>query len=148
MSNLAACISIKKLWSDDDLVELEIRVSDGTSCFCNAVYIGHQRLKEVVKNLDSFKQQIHGGIWDMKFGEFGPEFANGGFIARLNFQPSGKLDISVYMQSKYFEFTKNKVASEARLYLRTEPALLDKFVEQIRALSKRTVDEALLECVV
>ena len=146
MSNSKAFINIKKIWSDNDMVELMINVSDGTSCFCNSVYVGHLGLQDVVKSLDSFKQKIHGGIYDMKFGEFGPEFANGGFVARLNFQPSGKLDISVSMQSEYKDFTKCKVASEARLYLRTEPALLDNFVAQLRSVSKRNIDEAVLEC--
>ncbi len=139
-------IHFKKIWFDDDVVELRIDVSDGDSQFSNTVYAGHQALEEVVKSLDTFRNHIHGGICDIKFGEFGPEYAKGGFQARLHFQPSGKLNISTYQQSDYKEFSKNNVASEARLYLITEPALLDSFISQMRSISARNRDEANLEC--
>lgn len=140
-------IHIKKIWFDDDVIELRIEVSDGDSTFSNTVYVGHQKFKEVVQDLDTFKQKIHGGIYDITFGAFGPEYANGGFQARLNFHVAGKLNISTYQQSEYKEFSNNKVASEARLYLNSEPALLDSFIVALRSLSAGNSQEATFECI-
>ena|GEM_PF-5052395 len=38
-----------------------------------------------------------------------------------------------------------KVASEATLYLRTEPALLDRFIDELKGLDAKTSDEAYLQ---
>jgi hypothetical protein len=145
--DMNAQIVINKIWFDNDVVELQIRVCDGVSRFSNRVYVGHEVLATVVADLNTFKLGIHGGIYDMNFGAFGPEYANGGFTARLHFYPVGRLKISTYQQSEFQEFTKNKVASEARLYLKSEPALLDRFILELASISADTSDEASLECV-
>ncbi len=144
---LKSNIHIKKIWFDDDVIELKIEVSNGDSTFSNRVYVGPQKFEEVVKDLDSFKQDIHGGIYDITFGAFGPEYANGGFQARLHFHVPGKLNISTYQQSDYEEFSKNKVASEARLYLKSEPTLLDNFIIELRSISAGNSQEATFECI-
>lgn len=144
---MKAQIEMAKIWFDNDVVELKIRVCDGASCFSNRVYVGHDDLSKAVDDLNKFKSGIHGGIYDMNFGAFGPEYANGAFTARLHFYPVGRLKISVYQQSEFQEFTKNQVASEAKLYLKSEPALLDRFILELASLSAGTGDEASLECV-
>jgi hypothetical protein len=146
MSN-ESFIRICKIWFDVDIVELSIQVSDGQSQFRNRVYVGHEHLENVVNSLESFKSQIHGGIYDIGFGKFGPEYANGAFLARLHYQRSGKINISVHAESEYEEFSDNKVASMVRLYLRSEPALLDTFITQLRAVSRSNDNEAFLECI-
>lgn len=146
MSISESFICFRKVWFDIDVIELNILVSDGKSQFSINVYTGHQYLENVVEQLESFKYKVHGGIFDMKFGEFGPEFANGGFIARLHFQKRGKLNISVHMESEHREFSNTKVASLARLYLQSEAALLDAFTSELRAVSESNSDVALLEC--
>ena len=89
-------ISFTKIWSDEDMIELRIDVSDGASLFSNQVYVGYLHLSEAVSQLDTFRD--HGGLLDMRFGEFGPEYANGAFHARFHFPKPGKLFI-YYVQT-------------------------------------------------
>lgn len=140
-----AKISVDKLWIDDDMVELHIVVSDGTSTFSNKVYAGHRKLKDVVAGLEQFRHQVHGGIYDLRFGQFGPEYASGAFHARLHFQDGGRLYITVVAQSEYIDFGKKHVARESTLYLTTEPAQLDDFVRALRAVSDGHSDNATLD---
>ncbi len=52
---------------------------------------------------------------------------------------------SVRGQSNFEEFGIKTVASEATLYLRTEPALLDNFIAELDALKSGKRDDAKLE---
>jgi hypothetical protein len=137
-----AGIDIVKIWSDEDMVELRIQFSDGASQFSNKVYVGHQHLKDTVIGLDRFKDQVHGGIHDLRFGEFGPEYASGAFHARLHFQDRGKIHITVSAQSDFFDFGKKRIASEATLYLIAEPSQLDEFIRALGAVSEGHDDNA------
>jgi hypothetical protein len=140
-------IRVSSVWSDQDVVELEIEVSDGTSLFCNRVYVGHSGLAQTVLDLGAFKRQVHGGLLDVRFGEFGPEYANGAFHARFHFPKPGRLYITVAQESGFGEFSKKTVASAATLHIRSEPALLDRFVEELRRLSGTEGQTAYLEAV-
>jgi hypothetical protein len=141
-------ITLKKIWFDDDITELKIEVCDGNSIFSNKVYVGHTQIESIVKDLNVFREQIYGGLHDIKLGEFGPEYANGGFQARLNFHVPGKLYISSFQQSDFEEFSRTLVASEAKMYLKTEPVLLDKFIIELNTLISGASDEATLICCV
>jgi hypothetical protein len=65
-------IWISKIWFDADVLELRIRISDGTSSFSNEVYAGHESFKDAISSLDAFKGHVHGGLLDLRFGAFGP----------------------------------------------------------------------------
>ena len=84
----------------------------------------------------------------MRFGDFGPEYANGAFHARFEFHRSGngKLSITAKAESEWNEFTHTKVASNATLFLRTEPALFDNWLSELKGLAKGRSDSAVLEC--
>ncbi|MFC5475529.1 hypothetical protein [Paraherbaspirillum soli] len=140
-------IRLSKIWFDDDVVELDIDVSDGKSSFANSVYVGHQRLKEIASELDRFKDQVDGGIYDLRLGEFGPEFVSGAFHARMHFHDRGYIYITVLAQSEFKDFARKNVASEATLYLVSQPALLDDFIRALTALSIGQRDDAELEAV-
>jgi hypothetical protein len=92
-----------------------------------------------------FKNHVHGGIFDIVLGSFGPEYAGGAFHARLHFQPLGKIHVTVRGQSEFREFGVKTVASDATLYLRTQPALLDNFVTDLDALRLGKRDDAKLD---
>jgi hypothetical protein len=140
-------IHISKVWSDDDVVELRVSVSDGASVFANQAYVGHAALEDTVSSLNVFKDQVHGGLFDLRFGEFGPEYANGAFHARFHFPAPGRLFVSCEQESGFVEFAKKKVASRATLYVKSEPALLDRFVAELRAVAAGTGEEAHLEAI-
>jgi len=143
---MARGIRFKKLWSDDDVAELEITASDGESTFRSRVYAGHGDLKEIISGLEAFKGQNHGGIYDLRLGGAGPEFASGAFYARLHFhQPGrGRLFITATAESDWFDFTKTRVANRFVLHLISEPSLLDNFIVELVRLVEGAVDEAYL----
>ena len=140
-------IYISRVWSDDDVVELRILVSDGASSFSNKAYVWHAALEDTVSSLHVFKDQVHGGLFDLRFGEFGPEFASGAFHARFHFPVPGRLFVSCEQESEFVKFAKKEVASRATMYVRSEPALLDRFIAEMRAVSAGTSQEAFLEAV-
>jgi hypothetical protein len=142
-------IVLAKVWSDDDVVEFAITTSDGCSQFFVKVYVGHEKLESLAADLDSFKGQVYGGIYDMEFGKFGPEYANGAFQARLHFHPKGQghLYITVRAESDWRQFSTTDVASQVTLYLKSEPALLDRFIGELRRVWSGTQDKATFECV-
>ncbi len=139
-------IKLNKIWFDNDIMELNIIVSDNYSSFSNNVYVGHNQLQTLLNDLKIFREHIHGGIYDIVLGNFGIEYANGGFSARLYFSSSGKLYISSSQQSDFFDFSKNKVANEAKIYLISEPALLNNFIDQLNNMISGKSNEAIFEC--
>ena len=138
-------IMITRLWFDVDVVELRIRVSDGTSSFFNDVYVAHDTLEDAVSSLQAFRNHLHGGLLDLQFGEFGPEFAKGAFHVRFHFPVPGRLFVTCKQESEFVEFGNKQVASKATLYVKSEPVLLDRFIEEMVALVARTSAEAELE---
>ena len=138
-------IYFKKIWFDEDVVELQIDSFDGNSLFSNKVYVGHQEMDDLIAGLNVFKDHVHGGIYDIQLGAFGPEYANGAFHARLHFQKPGQIYVTINAQSAFGEFGIKVVASEATLYLNSEPILLDNFIAELKALRAGLRDEAKLE---
>jgi hypothetical protein len=138
-------VRISRIWSDADVVELKVEVSDGVSRFSNQVYVGHTALSDAVSKLDTFKDHVHGGLLDLRFGEFGCEYANGAFQARFHFPSPGRLYVTCTQESEFRAFGKKTVASSATLFLNSEPALLDRFIGELRALASGATAEAQLE---
>jgi len=141
-------IRFQKIWSDKEVIQFWIDSCDGDSLFSSEVYIGHQDLADLIEGLNTFKDQVHGGIYDFQLGAFGPEFANGAFQARFHFQIRGKIYITINAQSDFREFGIKTVASEATIYLISEPALLDNFIVELEALRDGSAIEAHLEAVI
>ncbi|MFC4699408.1 hypothetical protein ACFO4O_04445 [Glaciecola siphonariae] len=139
-------IKFEKIWSDEDITELRITVSNGRSFFSNSVYIGNDHLATMFKDIDSFKSNYYGGIRDIELGTFGREYANGAFHARLHFPKPGNLFISTTQQSEFFDFKGLEVASEAKMYLSTEPGLLDNFLIELKSMSNDNSTTAELIC--
>jgi len=136
-------ISLEKVWFDDDLIELKISVCNGKSIFTNKVYVGSHQILELVNALNVFKNHYYGGLKDILLGQFGREYA---ISARLHFPKPGALYIATHQQSEYFEFKGQEEASEAKMYLKTEPALLDNFIQELKGLSNGISDVATLVC--
>ncbi len=146
---MLAGITFAKIWFDDDMVELEISTSDGSSEFVTRIYVGHQQLAQLVESLGSFKTHIYGGLHDIGLGHFGPEYGSGAFHARLHFFQTGRgrLFITVRAEGSWDTFTVARVASRATLYLVTEPALFDAFIISLGAISSGSADRAFLQAI-
>jgi hypothetical protein len=91
---MRAGINFSRIWFDDDVVQLKIEASDGKSDFCNQVYVGHRGLDDLIAGLSTFRNHVHGGLFDIVLGSFGPEYAGGAFHARLHFQSPGKIVVT------------------------------------------------------
>src|SRR6476469_3361488 len=113
------------VWSDDDMIELRIAVCDGTSFFSTQVYAGYGAMENAVKELRRFKDHVHGGLYDLQFGGFGPEYANGAFHARMHFDHPGRLRITTRSQTGYYDFGRKNVAAEATMYVTSSQPLLE-----------------------
>ena len=140
-------IHFKKIWFDNDVVELRIDSCDGVSLFSNQVYVGPQMLEDLIDGLNTFRNDVYGGLYDIALGAFGPEYARGAFHARLHFQTHSKIHITIKAQAEFAEFGMQHVASEAVLYLISEPVLLDNFIAELKALTGGSRDEAKLEAI-
>jgi hypothetical protein len=142
-------ITLKKVWSDENLVEFEITTSDGCSTFCVKVYAGLQSRETLAADLERFAPNVFGGIYDIEFGKFGPEYTSGAFRARLNFDMEGRgqLFVTVRAESDWYTFSRTHVASRATLYLSSEPGLLGQFIQELRQVHSGARDAAALECV-
>ncbi len=140
-------IHIASIWSDDDMVELTIEVADGMSRFANKVYVTYGNFADTIAHLNTFKFQIFGGLLDVRFGEFGCEYGSGAFHARFHFPKPGRLFISCRQESDFGEFGNKTVASCATMYLCSEPALLDRFIDELRRIPGNDDSEAHLEAV-
>jgi hypothetical protein len=140
-------IGFTRIWSDNDLIELRVLVADENSSFSNTVHVSGTGLQSLAEELSIFRDHVHGGIKDIRIGEFGPEYANGAFHARLHFRDPGKLFISTHQQSEFSSFSVGDVASEARMYVISEPILLDNFILEFERLARGVNEEAILVCV-
>jgi len=140
-------IKLAKIWADDDMLELRVQICDGRSVFVNQIYVGHRHLAEAVLGLDRFKDQVHGGLFNLRFGEFGPEYASGALDVRMHFRKQGKVLLRVLAESEFSDFDGREIASDATLHLLSEPALLDNFVAAIRMLSEGSREHAELEAI-
>lgn len=133
--NMESGITIENIWHDEDMYELKISSSDGGSIFVFKIYVDYDTFDKTISELDSFKTQIYGGIYDIEFGSFGPEYAGGAFLARLHFQDRGKIHVSIRAQSEFGYFGMKTIASEAKLYFITVPVLLDNFITELKSLN-------------
>lgn len=140
-------IHIERSYDDTDFCELRVRVSDGASIFTNTVYVGFPELDNAIALLAAFQENLEGSPCDLQLGGFGPRHANGAFHARFRSTFPGRLFVSCEQESGFTEFASEHVASRATLYIRSEPALLDRFIDELRALSVDTSDQAFLEAV-
>jgi hypothetical protein len=140
-------IAITRKWSDDDVAQHTIEVCDGVSVFTNEAYASPDWGAAAAATLRTFGEQIHGGLFDLEAGEEGPEYASGSFRARFHYYKPNQLLISTIQQGDFFSFKGSKVAPTATMFLRTEPALLDRFVTALPALDASDGAQAILECV-
>ncbi len=86
-------------------------------------------------------------LLDIRFGEFGQEYASGAFHARFHFLKPGRLYITSRRESGFSEFAAKTVASCATLYIASQPVLLDRFILELSALAGGKREEAFLEAV-
>lgn len=120
-------------------------MTEERSRFSTGVYVGHQQLAENISALNVFKNHVYGGLFHLQWGQFGPEYAGGVFHARFSFSKPRKLFVPCKMQPEFEESTVNQVAGEATLFIRAEPALLNRFIAELGTLNSDDSDEKEME---
>ncbi len=140
-------ISITRTWSDNDVAQLAFEVCDGTSVFANEAYAPLNWGAVTACALRAFGLQIHGGLFDLKAGDEGFEYASGYIRARFHWYKPDQLLISTSQQGAHFPFKGSEAAADARLFLKTEPALLDRFVAALPSLDTQGGGQVTLECI-
>lgn len=100
-----------------------------------------------VSDLQVFRTQVHGGIFDVCLGSFGPEYAGGAFDARFHFQEFGQLYVTHRQSSQFADFPLRLVADEATVHLKNESVLLDHFIVGLTALYMGNPAEAYLKAI-
>ena len=141
-------ISIIRTWSDDDVAQLTFEVCDGVSTFATDAYVALEWGATSAAALRTLSRQIYGGLFDLEAGKGGPEYASGAFRARFHYYKPTQLLISTWQQGDFFGFKDGEVAREAKMFLRTEPALLDRFIDSLPDLDAAHEGRANLECIV
>ena len=139
-------IAIKRTWADEDVALLSFEVCDGRSIFVNEAYVALDWGSSTAKALNTFAHQVHGGLFDLEAGDEGSEYASGAFRARFHYWRPTALLIATWQQGEFFAFKGSEVASEAKMFLRTEPSLLDRFAEQLPSVDRDGSDEVCLKC--
>jgi len=135
----------KSIWSDEDVVELEIEVSDSISLFSFKAYLGQFDLREIISSLDRLENDGIGNTYDMKIGKFGPEHASGALSLSLQYLEPYKIFVTAKCQSGYSQFFGDKVASEASLYFITAPLLLKFFIDELKEFEDKKKDSVYLQ---
>jgi hypothetical protein len=141
-------ILFKREWTDDDMIMLRAEICDGRSLFSTDIYVGFSQLKKAAQELGKFKDQIYGGIFNLRFGEFGSEYASGALYIRFHFVAQAKLFVRIHAESEFDVFQDRKVASSTTMYLVSEPALLDNFIASFDPFSQLNCDVAELEGII
>jgi len=143
---LAAKIEFQILWVDEGSISMDVSVTNGRSAFATNIVAPLDLLLSQIRRLNAFSKEIYGGIYDLTLGNFGEEFAYGGFTARLHFTEPGVLSIACFLETEYFIFGKRRVADNARIYLRAEVNSLDTFVFELESLITEKTQIATLSC--
>lgn len=143
---MSAKIEFQILWVDEGSVSLDVSVADGRSAFSTNVVVPSDLLLSHVRRLNAFSKEIYGGIYDFTLGNFGEEFAYGGFTARLHFAEPGVLSIACFVETGFFKFGNRRVADSARIYLRAEVNSLDTFILEFENLIAKKTHIATLNC--
>ena len=144
--NPSTALRISRVWYDDDMDELRVAIEGPDTGFAALAYVGRRDLTAAVRDLRLFARAIHGGLCEVRFGDFGSEYANGAVHIRLQWVDD-RIYLTCRLQAEFDQFAKNEVADEATIHVRTEPALYDAFLAEFGLLAERKRDEVALELV-
>jgi len=141
-------LKFENVWFHNDLIELKITVCDGLNTFQTSVYSNYQVIEANSKKLDQFKALTDGGSTEVEFGGFGQEVEYGGFFSRMKVVPKERCQLLIFakMETDHFDFGGETVASKAELYLITDAAHLNDFVENLKSIGQHQGNTSMLLC--
>jgi hypothetical protein len=126
--------------------EVRVSIEGPDAGFAINAYVGRIDFRDALENLRRFGKQIYGGLCEVRFGEFGPEYANGAVHLRFHWI-DGQIYITCRLQADFDKFGRKEVADEALVHLRTEPAHFDRFLVSLAPFVDRQTHDVSLELV-
>jgi hypothetical protein len=135
----------KREWTDDDMIMLRAEICDSQSLFSTGIYVGFNQLASAAEGLNKFKTHIYGGLFNLRFGQFGHEYASGALDLRFHFVARAKLLVRVQAESEFNVFQGRELASSTTMFLVSEPALLDNFISSFDSFAVGSAAVAELE---
>ena len=142
----STALRLSRVWRDNDMDELRVAVEGPDTGFAVTAYVGRTDFDNALKELRSFAKAIHGGLCDVRFGDFGTEYANGAVHFRFHWV-EGQIFLTCRLQTRFDKFGRKELADEALIHVRTEAALYDAFLAELRPFVERKRDEVALELV-
>lgn len=142
----STALRLSRVWYDNDMDELRVAVEGSDTGFAVNAYVGRNDFNDALTDLQLFAKTIHGGLCEVRFGEFGPEYASGAIHLRFHWV-EGRIYLTCRLQSDFHPFGRKEVADEALVHAGTEPALFDAFLAELGPFVDRKRDEVVLELV-
>src|SRR5262245_7866284 len=128
-------VEVSVVWSDQDLIEVEFRASNGRFAGVVNVYADHDALSRFTKELRGFPASV-ADRRPYQFGNFDPSFAGGGM--RMEFRcldRSGHAVVEMQLRTDpRHQAGREETASFA---VRIEAAGVDAFVEELASVGSR-----------
>ena len=130
------------LYRDNDLVKIRVSARNNQFGGKADVYLGTGQLVDIATQLQGFPR----GILDSRevlLGAFGTDSAGGGLRMRFRcMDSSGHVCVETEIESDRDSAGR---AQCAMLFVRTEPAAVDSFVDELRLLNKGAIPTASLQ---
>jgi hypothetical protein len=126
-------MSFEVIWFDQDLVEIIVRCSNGYFAGTAEIYVSHDQLSELADALHGFPSSVS-DIRNIELGTFNPDHADGGLKMRVyctNSSGNASADIKVRGDG----CKKLGEVESVALRMRIEPAAIDSFVQQLKAMN-------------
>jgi hypothetical protein len=142
--SVAPGIEIKVVWFDDDIVELEVRASNGDFSGCAQLYADRDAPNSAATTLSGFPTSSSDDR-KLTLGTFDSKVAGGG--ARFNFRcldGAGHPVVNVELRADPHESGEQS----ASFLIRCEPSALDSFVHQLKSMSLNEGSNARLNAAV
>jgi hypothetical protein len=131
---------LERIYRDSDVVEIRVSAWNGTFGGVSDVYVGVGRLGEVAAGLHGFPSTVTDNR-EFTLGAFGSEFAGGGVSMRFYCRDASA---HVMVESRIESSWAAGLPQSVVLLLPTEPAAIDLFVEELRAVESNQIAVARL----
>lgn len=123
-------VHIARVWEDPHLLEVAVTVSDGRSHVQTHAYVHRATLTAAAHALTAFSATAQDGTLDVELGA--PAANDGNGWVRIRFLiHRGRLIVTSEQHAAPERLWHQSLAAQATLHLRSELALLDRFVEEL-----------------
>jgi hypothetical protein len=139
-------ITIENILQDSDLIELEICISTIKHKFTLTVYTNTKSIDSMVMKLRKNLSKLNVKTFSIQLGEFSKDTANGTFSAKFSQEQNGIINIAIKAETDYYNLNDETVADRFETNLKTEPNMIDSFLNNFPKLKEKAGGKIYLEC--